>query len=143
MGDITLQLLQCERLAGTRQGMLHLLRRTVTHSDSPTASHPYSPIAGEIGARPFWVVVEMQPWVMVPGGVLQLTTLDDAVRLIEHLRRALETRGTIGQAQGILMERYGLDPEAAFAFLTRLSSTLEMKIRDLSEQIVSGAQIET
>jgi AmiR/NasT family two-component response regulator len=80
---------------------------------------------------------------MAPGGFREPTTLDDALRLIEHLGRALETRETVGQAQGVLMERYGLDPDAAFAFLKRLSSTREMKIRDLSEQIVSGAQIDT
>jgi AmiR/NasT family two-component response regulator len=79
---------------------------------------------------------------MALGGFMEPITLDDALHLIEHLRRALETRETIGQAQGVLMERYGLDPDTAFAFLKRLSSTRETTIRDLSEQIVSGAQIE-
>lgn len=80
---------------------------------------------------------------MAPGGFIEPTTLNEALRLIEHLRHAIETRGIIGQAQGILMERYGLDPDAAFAFLKRLSSTHELKIRDLSKQIVAGVSIET
>jgi AmiR/NasT family two-component response regulator len=43
----------------------------------------------------------------------------------------------IGQAVGILMERYGLEDQQAFAFLTRLSSTQHVKLRQLAEQVVA------
>ena len=78
---------------------------------------------------------------MDPGGT-EPTTLQEALQRIENLQRALDTRGVIGQAHGIVMERYGLDEESAFALLTRLSSSLEVKVRDLSEQIVAGVPID-
>ena len=79
---------------------------------------------------------------MTVGGTAEPATLQEALALIENLQRALETRGRIGQAHGILMERYGLDDPSAFALLKRLSSTSELKIRHLSEQLIAGVPIE-
>ena len=55
----------------------------------------------------------------------------------EHLARALETRTVIGQATGMVMERYGLDEQTAFNVLRRLSSQDNRKLRDLAEQVVA------
>ena len=52
------------------------------------------------------------------------------------LNEALHTRKIIGQAIGIVMERYGLDEERAFAFLLRASSTSNVKLRDVAQQLV-------
>jgi ANTAR domain-containing protein/GAF domain-containing protein len=57
---------------------------------------------------------------------------------VEQLSEALHTRTDIGTAVGILMERYGLDRHRAFAFLTRSSSTREIKVRDLAQQVIDG-----
>jgi GAF domain-containing protein len=57
-------------------------------------------------------------------------------REVEHLNQALESRKVIGQALGILMERYGLDENRAFAFLLRASSTSNIKLRDIATQLV-------
>jgi GAF domain-containing protein len=54
---------------------------------------------------------------------------------IQNLREALNTRATIGQAIGILMERYKLDAQRAFAFLTRLSQQRNVKLRQLAEEV--------
>ena len=54
----------------------------------------------------------------------------------EQLARALATRTTIGQATGILMERFGLDPDPAFDVLRRLSSQQNLKLRDVAEEVV-------
>ena len=54
---------------------------------------------------------------------------------VENLTRALETRSAIGQAVGIVMERYQLDESAAFAFLTRLSQHRNVKLRDVAAEI--------
>jgi GAF domain-containing protein len=56
----------------------------------------------------------------------------------EHqLAEALETRTVIGQATGTLMERFGLDAEASFNVLRRLSSHSNLKLRDIATQVVT------
>ena len=55
---------------------------------------------------------------------------------IDGLRDAIVTRQLIGQAVGIVMERFGLPDEHAFAFLTRLSSTQNVKLKVIAQQIV-------
>lgn len=61
------------------------------------------------------------------------------VRTVEQLTEALATRRTIGQAMGIVMERYTIDDEQAFRFLTRLSQTTNTKLRLVAEDLVRGA----
>jgi AmiR/NasT family two-component response regulator len=61
---------------------------------------------------------------------------EDLERKVETLQEALETRTTIGQAQGILMERLGLCAEEAFGYLRRGSNTDNVKLRDLAAEIV-------
>ena len=53
-----------------------------------------------------------------------------------QLQAALESRKVIGQAIGILMERYQLDEQRAFAFLTRLSQSGNVKVRVLAAELV-------
>ena len=53
-----------------------------------------------------------------------------------NLRRAIDTRHVIGQAQGILMVKYGLDDVRAFAVLRRLSQDGNIKLRQVAQQIV-------
>ncbi|WP_112238768.1 GAF and ANTAR domain-containing protein [Kribbella monticola] len=53
------------------------------------------------------------------------------------LSRALESRGQIGTAVGILMERYRLDQHRAFAFLVRSSQTENVKLREVAAAIVT------
>jgi hypothetical protein len=53
------------------------------------------------------------------------------------MTEALATRNLIGQAVGILMERYKLDSERAFAFLVRLSQTSNTKLRQIAETLVA------
>ena len=55
----------------------------------------------------------------------------------EQLAGALESRTVIGQAVGMLMERYGLDEGRAFDVLRRLSSQENVKLRDLAAQVVA------
>ena len=62
----------------------------------------------------------------------------DYAREIENLRDAVQTRGLIGSAIGIVMERYQLPEERAFAFLARLSQQSNIKLRTLAEQLVAS-----
>ena len=54
----------------------------------------------------------------------------------ETLTAAVATRQVIGQAIGILMERYKIDDEAAHAFLWRASSHSNVKVRDIAQRLV-------
>jgi hypothetical protein len=67
----------------------------------------------------------------------QAATALSYARELDNLHEALATRTVIGQAVGILMERYGLEDQQAFAYLTRLSSTQHVKLRALAEEIVA------
>lgn len=42
----------------------------------------------------------------------------------------------IGQAIGITMERYEMNEDRAFAFLVRASSSSNVKIRDIAQELV-------
>jgi transcriptional regulator with GAF, ATPase, and Fis domain len=55
----------------------------------------------------------------------------------DQLRFALGTRDAIGTAKGILMERYGLDADAAFRLLVRASQQTNLKLRELAQQLVA------
>ncbi len=55
---------------------------------------------------------------------------------IEGLRDAITSRQVIGQAIGVVMERFDLTEDRAFAFLTRLSSHRNMKMRDVAREIL-------
>jgi hypothetical protein len=57
---------------------------------------------------------------------------------VEQLSTALHTRTDIGTAVGILMERYSIDRQRAFAFLTRNSQNRNLKVRVLATQIIDG-----
>lgn len=52
-----------------------------------------------------------------------------------HLRRAVTSRDLIGQAKGILMERYKLTADQAFGLLARVSQRTHRKIVDVAEQL--------
>jgi hypothetical protein len=45
-----------------------------------------------------------------------------------HLQKAVDSRDLIGQAKGILMERFKVDDEAAFGMLVRTSQDTNMKL---------------
>jgi hypothetical protein len=57
---------------------------------------------------------------------------------VAHLETALLSRELIGQAQGIVMERYGLTSEQAMSFLRRHSQHSQTKIRDLARTLVES-----
>lgn len=54
----------------------------------------------------------------------------------EGLQVAIDARRLIGQAQGILMERFSLDADRAFEFLRRQSQAHNVKLRYVAEWVV-------
>ena len=59
-----------------------------------------------------------------------------ASRQSEQLESALSTRDRIGQAKGIIMERYNIDDVAAFDMLRRLSQDGNTKLTEIAEQAI-------
>jgi AmiR/NasT family two-component response regulator len=63
-------------------------------------------------------------------------------RQVRGLREALDSRDVIGQAKGILMERHGMDADTAFDTLSRASQRLNIKLRDLAEQLTKTRSVD-
>jgi GAF domain-containing protein len=59
-----------------------------------------------------------------------------ASRQGEQLQSALTTRDRIGQAKGIIMERYGIDDVQAFEMLKRLSQDSNTRLADIAQQVI-------
>lgn len=60
---------------------------------------------------------------------------------VAGLNTALDSRKRIGQAQGILMERYGLDETKAFEVLRRYSQHLNVKLRQIADDLVASRNL--
>ena len=60
---------------------------------------------------------------------------------VQGLNTALDTRKRIGQAQGILMERYNLDEERAFEVLRRYSQDRNVKLRQIADDLVASRRL--
>ena len=58
----------------------------------------------------------------------------------EHLERAVTSRTVIGQAEGILMERFNISGEQAFAVLRRVSSHSNVKLNVVAQQLVDSRE---
>lgn len=66
-----------------------------------------------------------------------------AAQKVQQLETALGGRTVIGQATGILMERFDLEPDRAFSVLSRMSQQNNVKIRELAKQIVTTRKLPT
>jgi hypothetical protein len=60
-------------------------------------------------------------------------------RSLERLHAALATRETISMAMGLLMGRQGIGREEAFDVLRRASQRMNVKLRDIAEQVAGGS----
>lgn len=55
---------------------------------------------------------------------------------VDQLNAALRSRDVIGQAKGILIERFAVSEEQAFAMLVRSSQDTNLKLRDVADWLV-------
>jgi GAF domain-containing protein len=62
-------------------------------------------------------------------------------RLVSGLRNAMDSRHTIGIAQGVLAVRYGISYERAFQVLHRYSNDHNIKLRDLAETVLQTREL--
>lgn len=56
----------------------------------------------------------------------------------EQLQSALATRDRIGQAKGVIMERYGIDDVRAFDMIRRLSQENNARVVDIAERVIDS-----
>jgi GAF domain-containing protein len=63
-----------------------------------------------------------------------------AVALNTQLRTAMDSRATIEQAKGMLMERHGIGPAEAFAVLRERSQHTNRKLREVAEDVVARTE---
>jgi AmiR/NasT family two-component response regulator len=60
------------------------------------------------------------------------------LRRDQQFRRALFSRDVIGQAKGMVMERFDIDEAAAFPLLKRVSQDSNTPIARLAQRVVAG-----
>ncbi|PWW23933.1 ANTAR domain-containing protein [Geodermatophilus normandii] len=58
----------------------------------------------------------------------------------QHLTVALASRDVIGQAKGVLMERYRITADAAFGILVRASHDARRKVRDIAALVTETGE---
>jgi GAF domain-containing protein len=59
----------------------------------------------------------------------------------ETLWKAIDARNLIGQAQGILMERFGVDAEQAFGVLRRYSQDNNLRLAVVAERLIATREL--
>ncbi|WP_164703211.1 GAF and ANTAR domain-containing protein [Modestobacter sp. KNN46-3] len=59
----------------------------------------------------------------------------------EHLRIGMSSRDVIGQAKGILMERYKLTADQAFGVLSRTSQETNRKLADIAAEVTEAGAV--
>jgi GAF domain-containing protein len=64
-----------------------------------------------------------------------------SARQEDSLAQAIDARKLVGQAMGILMERYNLDDDSAFAVLKRYSQDTNTNLRDVAAQLIETRQL--
>jgi hypothetical protein len=113
------------------------------------------PVEGPAGPAGALTVVRRpdRPWdvhevesVMLYGGVVAglLRVAGDSetgAQVIAQLEHALGNRVTIEQAKGILMEREGLDPAAAFDRLRRAARGARRRVGEVAAGVVAGQDL--
>lgn len=70
-----------------------------------------------------------------------LSVVMAAEKQIDQLGLALHNRNIIGQAQGVLMERYGMTADQAFDYLRRISSSTNRKVAVVAAEIAQTRQL--
>ena len=115
-------------------GVSSLLAVAVTDPDEPPGA--LTLYSGEVGAFADRDVVDLALVYAVHA-----TTALSSARRTSTLQTAVGSRHVIGMAQGIAMERYGIDQEQSFELLRRLSSTSNVKLREVAGQIVETRTI--
>ena len=109
----------------------------VTIGDEPVGTlHVYAAVPDRVDAS---VVEAAELFASVVAAIWHEVGLKaELVELASDLQKALKSRATIDQAKGIIMADRGCSPDEAFAHLVQLSSSTNVKLRDIAAGIVEG-----
>ena len=99
-------------------------------------SYATSQHAFDVEAREIGLVLAAHASVAA-GAVRERTTLEQLGR---QLHEALSSRDVIGQAKGILMEQLHITPEDAFDALRRASQRLNLKLREIAQNLAETGE---
>jgi AmiR/NasT family two-component response regulator len=64
-----------------------------------------------------------------------------ASRDITNLKLGMENRDIIGQAKGILMERFKIAPHEAFDLLVMASQSTHRKLREVADELAATGEL--
>jgi GAF domain-containing protein len=67
-----------------------------------------------------------------------IEVLHNSRRMVRHLTTALDTRHTIGLAQGLLMRHFSCDADGGFTLLRKASQHTNRKLRDIAADLVGA-----
>lgn len=128
--------------AVTRNGIRTVLALPLVTQGPPTALTLYAKLP-----RAFGAIDRAQGHLLAAFSGVALNAArvhQDDERIAANLHDALASREIIGQAQGILIERERITPEQAFDVLRRASQHLNVKLRDVAQNLVdTGEEPET
>ncbi len=80
---------------------------------------------------------EQVGWLLASHAAVAFAT----ARSADELHAAIASRTEIGEATGILMERYKITDDEAFAVLSRTSQTRNTKLREIARQVVETGDV--
>lgn len=80
---------------------------------------------------------ELAGWLLASHAAVAFSAARNSVQL----ESAVHTRQDIGEALGIIRERFGLDNDAAFALLKKVSQDHNLKIRDLARNVTTQGEL--
>jgi len=64
-----------------------------------------------------------------------------AAQAQEHMQTAVDRRDLIGQAKGVLIERYKISGQEAFRLLVVASQTTNIKLYDVAEYLIRTGEL--
>jgi transcriptional regulator with GAF, ATPase, and Fis domain len=99
----------------------------------------YAPEPGAFDADARSAALAFGPYAAVAAG--NVRAYQNARQRADNLEAAMESRASIEQAKGVLIERYKVGPDHAFRLLALASMHANRKLRDVADDLVRTGQL--
>ena len=73
---------------------------------------------------------------------IHIAAVWNSLQRMGRIESALSSRDIIGQAKGMLMHRFGISADEAFALLERLATSAKLPLDDICARLTRGRQVE-